>query len=232
MNDGLHLSKAGLNFIKSFEGLRLRAYYDAVHVLTIGYGHTNMDGVAPHVTVGLTITTEQAEEILARSLAVHYEAAVKRIVTVPLAQTQFDALVSFCYNCGEANLRRLVRELNAGDYDSVPKIIIRYNRAGGKVLAGLTRRRLGEAAMWKAAPTSSLVAAHIVARIDAPEQAAVSGAVDTPPDLPDTVAKWGGAVSPFAMVMGYATDWRVLAVVCAAVLIGGGMYLYWRKKNT
>jgi lysozyme len=246
MNDALHISGAGLNLIKQFEGCYLNAYYDAVHVLTIGYGHTNMDGVPPRVFVGQRITREQAEEILTRSLAVHYEPSVKRYVTVPLSQHEFDALVSFCYNCGEGNLKRLVRRLNKGDYNSIPAMLMQYTRAGGKVLRGLVRRRSAEAALWKSEPYQGHIDAHLedrqTAKVDyvaspedrdelTPVVPVMTGDVDRADELPDKIAKWGAATSPFSIIMAYITDWKVLAVLFAALLLAAAGYAFWRWKT-
>jgi lysozyme len=111
----MRISDAGLRFIKAHEGLRLEAYPDpgtGDKPWTIGYGHTG-----PDVVPGLRITAERAEELLRADVA-RFEAAVTRLVTVPLSQPQFDALVSFAFNTGEGALARstLLRMLNAGDY--------------------------------------------------------------------------------------------------------------------
>ena len=79
-----------------------------------------------------------------------YENYVSTAVTVPLSQNQFDALVSWVYNLGNGNLTSstMLKVLNSGDYDGVPAQIKRWNKAGGKVLEGLTRRRQAEADMF------------------------------------------------------------------------------------
>jgi lysozyme len=229
MNDSLHISQAGLDFIKGFEGLRLTAYYDAVHVITIGYGHTNLDGEAPKVVPGLKITKEQAEEILRRSLADRYEVSVKKLVKVPLTQGQFDALVSFCYNCGEGNLKRLIRNLNSGNYASVANRLPLYDRAGGKVLKGLERRRAGEVAMWNRhdATVTKIVELHKA------DPAPVASSIDAPDEVPDKIAKWGAAAASVAAPLSYmgGIDWKVLAVLCATAVIGGIAYMIWRYKT-
>lgn len=139
----MRLSQAGLDFIKGWEGLRLEAYRDVAGVWTIGYGTTS--GVRP----GMRVTKAEAEALL-RKDAAEFEAAVNRYINVPLSQNQFDVLVSFTYNCGIGALKRstLRRKLNAGDYDSVPKELARWNKAGGRVVKGLVNRRGAEAAMW------------------------------------------------------------------------------------
>jgi lysozyme len=144
----MHMSAQGRAFLTVQEGLREHAYKDAVGVWTIGVGHTSEAGM-PHVTPGMTITHAQADEILARDL-VKFEGQVSAEVRVALAQCQFDALVSFTYNLGEGSLRRLVAEsdLNSGDYSKVATHILVYDRAGGRVLPDLVRRRKAEAAMF------------------------------------------------------------------------------------
>ncbi|NET34811.1 MAG: lysozyme [Cyanothece sp. SIO1E1] len=133
----------GLRLIKSFEGLRLTAYADAVGVWTIGYGTTS--GVRP----GMTITRAQAEEFLRRDLR-RFEAAITKNVKVRLNEDQFAALASFTYNVGEGAMASstLVRLLNNGDIRGAADQFPRWNKAGGRVLAGLTRRRRAERALF------------------------------------------------------------------------------------
>lgn len=129
-------SQKGIDLIKKFEGCRLEAYRCPAGVWTIGYGHTK------GVQNGLKITQAQAEEFLREDLKV-YEQAVESCVKVPLSQNQFDALVSFCYNCGSGALKTstLLRLLNEGKYKNAAEQFLRWNKVGGKVFAGLTRRR-------------------------------------------------------------------------------------------
>lgn len=143
------VNEATLTLIKSFEGWRDTAYKDAVGVWTIGYGHTSMAG-PPEVKPGMKITKAEGEAILARDL-VKYENAVRNYVRVPLNDNQFGALVSWCYNVGPGNVAKstLVKRLNAGQYESVPAELAKWNKAGGKVLKGLTRRREAEAALFQ-----------------------------------------------------------------------------------
>ena len=83
-----------------------------------------------------------------------FEEAVRRLVKVPLTANQFDALVSFCYNCGEGNLAKstLLKRVNAGDHDGAATEFHKWNKAGGKVLAGLTRRRASESLLYQGIP--------------------------------------------------------------------------------
>jgi lysozyme len=137
------LCPAGLDLIKSFEGCKLEAYVCPAGVATIGYGRTK------GVVLGQRITQEQADELLQEDLA-EAEAAVERLVTVPLTDNQHGALVSLVFNIGVGAFKRstLLVKLNAGDYGSVPGQIMRWDKAGGKRSRGLIRRRAAEAALW------------------------------------------------------------------------------------
>lgn len=148
------VNKETLELIKSFEGLELIAYYDPVGVLTIGYGHTNAAG-PPKIVPGMRITTQEASDILMNDLK-KYEAAVSKYVKIPLNQNQYGALVSFTYNLGPGNLAKstLVKKLNAKDYAGAANEFPKWNKAGGRVLNGLTRRRKAEQALFKK-PTSA-----------------------------------------------------------------------------
>lgn len=137
-------SNSGISLIKSFEGKRLNAYDDGVGVWTIGFGTIKYpNGV--RVKKGDTCTEEQAEVYLKNDL-VKFESAINRLVKVPLNQNQFDALASFTYNLGETNLSSstLLKKLNTKDYKGAADQFERWNKAGGKVMTGLTRRRKAE----------------------------------------------------------------------------------------
>ena len=134
----------GLALIKKFEGCELEAYQCSAGVWTIGYGHTK------DVEEGDTISKDQAEEMLVEELH-EYENYVNEYVNVALSQNQFDALVSWVYNLGPANLKAstMLKVLNSGKYEDVPAQIKRWNKAGGKVLEGRIRRREAEACLFK-----------------------------------------------------------------------------------
>jgi lysozyme len=140
----MKISAEGLALIKKFEGCELEAYKCSAGVWTIGYGHTK------GVEEGMTITKDQAEEMLLEEL-VEYEKAVEEAVHNQLDQCMFDALVSWTYNLGPTNLNSstMLKVLNAGQYEDVPAQIKRWNKAGGKVLEGLTRRREAEALLFE-----------------------------------------------------------------------------------
>lgn len=130
--------------LKQWEGCRLIAYRDPAGIWTIGYGHTG-----PDVKPGMQITQEQADRLLMGDLA-RFEFAVDRAVKVPLTDNQFGALVSFAFNVGAAAFDKstLLKRLNQGNYSAVPGELARWNRAGGKQLAGLVNRRAAEAVLW------------------------------------------------------------------------------------
>ena len=140
----MQISKEGICLIKKFEGCELEAYQDAVGVWTIGYGHTK------NVQEGQKISEEEAESMLLHEL-MEYCKYVEDAVEVPLHQNQFDALVSWTFNLGAGNLQSstLLKVLNQRKYDEVPEQIKRWNKANGKVLEGLTRRREAEALLFE-----------------------------------------------------------------------------------
>ena len=133
----------GLALIKKFEGCELKAYQCSAGVWTIGYGHTK------DVVEGMEITQEQAEQMLVDELH-EYESYINKYVTVALSQNQFAALVSWVYPLGPANLSAstMLKVLNSGEYEDVPAQMKRWNKAGGKVLEGLIRRREAEACLF------------------------------------------------------------------------------------
>lgn len=143
----MKISKQGMELIKRFEGLHLVSYLDPVKIPTIGYGTIIIKGKP--VTLGMKITMAQAEEFIQADIAV-FEGWVNRLVVAKLSQEQFDALVSFTYNLGPTNLRKstLLRLINQSRHDEAQPQFLRWNRADGEVLRGLTRRRLAEAALW------------------------------------------------------------------------------------
>ncbi|UJA61010.1 lysozyme [Enterobacter hormaechei] len=144
----MQTSEKGIALIKQFEGCKLTAYQDSVGVWTIGYGWTQPVDGKP-IRAGMTIKQETAERLLKTGL-LSYESDVSRLVKVGLTQGQFDALVSFTYNLGARSLSTstLLRKLNAGDYAGAADEFLRWNKAGGKVLNGLTRRREAERALF------------------------------------------------------------------------------------
>jgi lysozyme len=139
----MNVSQRGIDLIKRFEGVKLKAYLCPANVLTIGYGHTGRD-----VTEGLIISEARAEELL-RSDLMRFEDGVRRFAGL-CTQNRFDALVSFAFNLGIAAMAGsiLVRRHKAGDFAGAANEFPRWNKAGGRVLPGLARRRAAERALY------------------------------------------------------------------------------------
>ena len=133
----MKISSKGVSLIKSFEGCRLKAYKCPAGVWTIGYGHT------AGVKEGDTITQEQADEYLRNDLAKYEKAVLNYDSIYNFNQNQFDALVSFTYNCGVGNLKNLTQSGKRTLAQISVKLLL-YNKAGGVVLRGLQRRRAAE----------------------------------------------------------------------------------------
>lgn len=140
----MKVSDKGLALIKEFEGCKLTAYKDSVGVWTIGYGHTRS------ARQGMTITQEQADELLAQDVARH-AIGVYKALQAKLEQHQFDAVVSLAFNVGVSAVRNstLMKMINRGDVKLAAAQFDRWNKAGGKVLAGLVRRRAAERKMYE-----------------------------------------------------------------------------------
>ena len=138
-----HINDEGLSLIKEFEGFHPTPYLCPGKVWTIGYGHTRT------VQAGMVVTMAQADQLLGEDVPV-FERAVARLVTVPLIDNQFSALVCFVFNVGVGNFENstLLKLLNRGWYEQVPAQLARWNKANGEILGGLARRRAAEAKLW------------------------------------------------------------------------------------
>ncbi len=139
------IGQEGLKLIMQFEGCRLKAYQCAAGVWTIGYGHT------AGVKQGQTITQAQAEEYLredCRKFEQYVNNAVYVPITAQLNQNQFDALVSFAFNCGAGNLKKLCAGRSAAQ---IAAAMPQYCKAAGRTLAGLVKRRAAETALFQTA---------------------------------------------------------------------------------
>lgn len=141
------VSAAGVALIKEFEGFPHggRPYKDMVGVWTIGYGHTK--GVGPH---SAPLSEPNASELLRHDLDDEYGPPVNRL-GLPLGQHQFDALVSFVYNCGPgavSSATQVGRALREQNWSGAADALLAWDKAGGRPVAGLTRRRRAERAMF------------------------------------------------------------------------------------
>lgn len=221
-----NISKLGEEKIVQWEGEVLHAYddFDPKHriiepgmtvrgTLTAGVGHTG-----PDVKPGLRITTAQSRAWLRADLD-RFEAAVERLVKVPLSDNQFAALVSFAFNVGEANFARstLLKKLNRGDYEAVPAELMKWVNSKGKRMQGLVNRRAQEGALWGKGEFVS------------------SGSVEAKPEGPPIVDKetvsWGAGILATlgALFAGSGPVQWALAVVLVGAF-GIGAYLYLTKR--
>jgi lysozyme len=144
-------SKRGIDLICQFEGFRAKAYPDpgtGGEPWTVGFGHTSAAG-PPIVRKGMSITKDEAKAILARDITT-FEVAVMSLLKRPPTQNQFDAMVSFCYNVGPGNFAKssVLSHFNAGGIVAAANVFQRWNKAGGKVLPGLVKRRKAESDLF------------------------------------------------------------------------------------
>ena len=137
----MKISQDGIEMIKRFEGIRLHSYKDSVGVWTIGVGHTGKD-----VHADMVIDEKEVDRLLRQDLE-WVEKCINENVTVQLTQERFDVLCSFVFNlgCGAFKHSTLLKKINHGDIAGATKEFYKWDHAGGRVLAGLTRRRETEA---------------------------------------------------------------------------------------
>lgn len=149
MNKIFNIDNKGIDLIKSFEGFESKAYKCPAGVVTIGYGATYwLDG--SKIVIGQTITEEKAVELL-KAMLVSYNKAVDSMTRDDITQSQFNALVSFAYNCGINALKgsTLLKKVNLNPNDPfIEKEFLKWNKANGKPLSGLTNRRIAESKMY------------------------------------------------------------------------------------
>lgn len=141
------INDAGLELVKHFEGLQLKAYKDPVDVWTIGYGHTGLQHKDGTVYAGRAITKAKAEELLRYDMN-QFERRVEALVKVAMTEDEFSALVSFDFNTGSLHKSTLLKKLNAGDKEGARAQFGQWVNAGGTKLAGLVRRRKAESALF------------------------------------------------------------------------------------
>lgn len=149
------MNKAGIDLVKSFEGLRLTAYKCSAGKDTIGYGNTFYED-GTKVKPGDKITVDRAVKLLEFILD-KFEDSVEKLVTPELNENQMAALVSFAYNCGVGNLKSstLLKKVNADPNDpTIADEFKKWTKAGGKVLTGLVKRRNAESILYFTEPTS------------------------------------------------------------------------------
>lgn len=210
------INAEGLKHIKQWEGLKLTAYRDVVGVWTIGYGSTG-----PHVSPGLNITSQHAEQLLLKDLE-RFEEAVDGSVKVKLTGNQFAALVSFAFNVGVGAFKgsTLLKRLNRGEYSAIPRELAKWvkgtdPKTGKKItIQGLVNRRAAEAGLWaKGAFVSSN---------------SVEAAPAKPPVL--TIENFAKVATPAtALIQGF-TSGPAQIVLAIAFVLGAAFLIYrWHK---
>lgn len=216
------INEKGLRKLKEWEGLRLKAYRDDAEVLTIGYGHTSAAG-EPKVTAGMVITEQQAEHILRQDIA-KFENRVNQLVTVPLTDNQFAALISFDFNTGALHDSTLLKKLNKGDYDAVPHELMKWVKTtdpttGKKVTSrGLVNRRAAEAGLWA---SGTQIAGQNTPAIPV-----------TPPVVNKESVTWGAGILATVGTLFEGTgpvQWALAAVI--AVSFAVGLFLFVQKRR-
>ena len=147
----MNVSKAGIALIKHHEGVRNRPYRCPANLYTVGVGHLIWDGKSLHESWNRTFSQEEIDGLLKSDLK-RFELGVhKMLPNVPLRQYEFDALVSFCFNLGLGCFQRstIRQALLRGDKKAAMESLVKYCRAGGKILKGLQTRRLDEKALFE-----------------------------------------------------------------------------------
>lgn len=216
----MRMGAHGLAVVKAFEGCMAKmpsrpgyftAYYDPVNVLTIGYGHTNHH--APKFDAATVWSQAQCDAALAGDMKT-FEDHVNRQARVPLAQHEFDALVSWAFNTGGPSTATLWKELNAGNKAAIPGKLAQWNKAGGKVLNGLTRRRKAEGLLFQGKIQEAYQVAGITKK---PADAAIAG---------------GSTVVIGTVAAGVAQGWGVTGwLVAIGVAAAVAAFIYWRFKK-
>ena len=249
----MKLSEEGLRLIKSFEGYHTRledgscaAYLCPAGVPTIGYGCT------VGVRLGMVWSEAQAEKALAKEVE-RFEDAVTRLVTVPISQNAYDALVSFAYNCGEGALAKssILRRLNKGDMAGAAQAFHLWNKGGGRVLPGLVSRRAREAALFlkpDTKPEEPIMPQAVAASAEPAKPATVAtgaaGAAvvatqvipglpvpSVPPEITDSltnVSAWKGMGEQLWTLKEWAVSQPMLA---GALSLSIGAFWMWSKKK-
>lgn len=142
----MRISEKGLNLIKKYEGFSSKPYMCPANVPTIGYGSTYYPNGTKVKLSDDQISEEEATQILEYIAQKDFGSAVNKFVIVDLTQNQFDALVSFAYNIGRTAFENstLLKLLNRGEYEAAAEQFEKWNKSGGRVLSGLTKRRFDE----------------------------------------------------------------------------------------
>lgn len=208
------INDATVDLVKLFEGLRLKAYKDAVGVLTIGYGTTAAAGVGIVPHLGMTITEVEAETYLTRALE-KFAAKISPKITAPINENEFGAFLSLAYNIGPGAFAKssALRKFNAGDKAGAANAILLWNKAGGKVLSGLVRRREAERDLFLSPVGKAMPAAKPTTPSKRPAQSDKPSAPPSPakPGSGALAALLGGALvligAKIDAITAWASEW-------------------------
>lgn len=223
-------SNRGLSLIVQFEGFRGEAYRDVVGVVTIGFGFTK------GVKMGDKMTLAEARDKLKHEI-VEYEQGVLSACTRPPNQNQFDAFVCFAFNVGLAGFRKssVLKAHNRGDHQAAARAFGLWNKAGGKVWPGLTRRRAAEAALYLEPVEPEAVAEPEMPQAVEPERPMTASTINRASVAAGTTATLAAAGEALQTVQGVRyglqglEGWIVPALLVVVVALCG--YIVWERVN-
>ncbi len=212
------INQATVDLVKEFEGFRAKAYKCPAGVWTIGYGTTSSAGVGIDVVEGMEITEAEAEYYLQKGLE-KFAVEITGAITKPINENELGAFVSLAYNIGAGAFKRssALRHFNAGDKQKAANAFLLWNKAGGKVLKGLVRRREAERKLFLAPVSADAPASDIKAdRQSATQSRTVRSSVV------QGVTAAGGAVAAFQGLSGTA---QVVALIGCFVIAGLALFI-------
>ena len=256
----MRISYKGRSMLRQLEGDELEAYQDSVGIWTIGTGHTAAAG-APSPRAGMTITQQESDAILARDLIATENGVLKALTRQP-TQNQFDAMVSLAFNIGVNGFARssVVSRFNRGDDAGAAAAFLMWNKAGGRVLLGLDKRRRAEMKLFNTGDHAVVMARIADIPVEEIEEAPAPGGVDVPtPDKTMASSKTGWAsiasgaagasvaasaasdaldhaqsvkdAADKAMTV-FGLDWKAAAfMVLALVILGLCGFIWWDHRN-
>lgn len=232
-------SDRGIALIKKWESFFPRAYLDAVKVWTIGWGTITDERLSIFVKPGMVIDRAQGEKWLRAELA-DKEAAVYKMLKVPVTQAQFDTLLSFTYNVGTGNLAKssLLKVLNQGKYSEVPAQLMRWTRARDretgewKTLRGLYNRRMDEARLWNGEPIDELPDTPPV-RLpgDLIKPITNDKAASDVAKEKGAQAAGGASLTALGLAMQWLKTHPEVMLVGAALAVAAGLYIWKRYRD-
>ncbi len=206
----MQINPHGIELIKRFEGFRGTAYLCPAGYWTIGYGHTSMAG-PPEVKRGMKMTRAEAAKVLARDVE-GFADGVRGFLRRDLSENQFSALVSFAFNVGLGALRSssVLKAVNKGDFEAVPRRLNLWIKGGGRILPGLQKRRAAEGNLFMMPDGLGLMAAALpqVAPIEIEAMDEARGLVEqlVGKDAAQSTTVWGAVIGGLAGAFGFVKD--------------------------